>query len=645
MTGGESTTDDYPDFEEQLRSAVQVAELPSLLPAVAHLTGDHTILRDELRPGVHPTPLGLEPQGGLSNENQELGRTLAFRALRDWHRAGRPAAPDYRPEDMQALMEFVTGPVDADYLSLFLGQLGVDAKGPGWTLEDVRPDREFRVVVIGAGMSGLVAAHRLDEAGVPFTVLERNADVGGVWLENDYPGCQLDTSNFCYSYSFAQHAGWRYQYSRRDSILEYFRDFADTQSLRRHIRFRSEVSAATFDEEEGIWRLTVRDTADGSVNTIEAHAVISAVGQLNRPAFPTTPGRESFAGDSWHTARWNHDVDLSGKRVAVVGTGASAFQVVPEIAEKAEKVVLFQRTPPWIMPTPSYHAELAPGLRWLLREVPGYHRWFRFLQFWVGVEGRRRYALVHPAWDKPGSVSEDNYSLRCALEAYLEREFDDRPDLLAHVVPDYPPYAKRMLRDDGRWASTLKRDDVELVTEPITEITPQGLVTADGSSHEVDVIIYGTGFRASEFLVPMEVAGHGGARLHDVWGGEPRANMGITVPGFPNFFLLYGPNTNLVVNGSIVLFSEAEVDYVMACLRRLFEADARTIECRPEALESFYERVDAASAAMAFGVEGVHSWYKSSSGRVSQNWPLSTLEFWQRTRGPDPSEYVLDRAE
>ncbi|MEE2034253.1 MULTISPECIES: flavin-containing monooxygenase [Rhodococcus] len=634
---------DDPNFDEQLRSAVHVAELPSLLPAVAYLTGDHTLLREDLRPGVHPTPLGLEPQGGLSSEQQELGRTLAMRALRDWHRAGRPAAPDYRPEDLRVLMEFVTGPVDTDYLSLFLGQLGVDVNGPDWTLEDVRPDREFRVVVIGAGMSGLAAAHRLDEAGVPFTVLERNADVGGVWLENDYPGCQLDTSNFCYSYSFAQHAGWRYQYSRRDSILEYFRDFAEAQSLRHHIRFGSEVSAARFDEDARIWRLTVRDTADGSVSTIEAHAVISAVGQLNRPAFPATPGLESFTGDAWHTARWNHDVDLNGKRVAVVGTGASSFQVVPEIAEAAEAVVLFQRTPPWIMPTPNYHAELAPGLRWLLREIPGYHRWFRFLQFWVGVEGRRRYALVDPAWDKPGSVSEDNHALRCALEEYLEREFADRPDLLAHVVPDYPPYAKRMLRDDGRWASTLKRDDVELVTESITAITPQGLVTANGSHHEVDVIIYGTGFRASEFLVPMDVVGRGGANLHDVWGGEARANVGVTVPGFPNFFLLYGPNTNLVVNGSIVLFSEAEVDYVMACLRTLFDADARTIDCRPEALERFYERVDAASAAMAFGVEGVHSWYKSSSGRVSQNWPLSTLEFWQRTRGPDPSEYVLDR--
>lgn len=632
----------HPAFEDQLRSAVELADLPSLLPAVAHLTGDHSILRDELRPGVHPTPLGLEPQGGLSDESQRLGRRLVFLALSNWHQAGRPTAPGCRPEDLRPLMEFVTGPVDNDYLSLFLGQLGVDANGPGWKLDEVSGDREFRVVVIGAGMSGLAAAHRLGEAGVPFTVFERNADVGGVWLENDYPGCQLDTSNFCYSYSFAQQPGWRFQYSRRDSILEYFQNFAETQSLRRHIRFGSEITSATFDEDAAIWRLTVRNTADGSEETVEAHAVISAVGQLNRPALPDTPGRDSFQGDSWHTARWNHSVDLSGKQVIVVGTGASAFQVVPEIAESAGEVVLFQRTPPWIMPTPNYHAELAPELRWLLREIPGYHRWFRFLQFWVGVEGRRRYAVVDPAWDEPGSVSEDNHALRRELKAHLEREFADRPDLLAHAVPDYPPYAKRMLRDDGRWASTLKRDDVRLVTEPIAEITPQGLVTADGCHHGADVIIYATGFRASEFLVPMEVSGRGGARLHDVWDGEPRANVGVTVPGFPNFFLLYGPNTNLVVNGSIVLFSEAQIDYVMACLRTLLDADARTIDCRPEALERFYERVDAASGGMAFGVEGVRSWYKSSSGRVSQNWPLSTLEYWQRTRGPDPSDYLLD---
>ncbi|MDV7352744.1 NAD(P)/FAD-dependent oxidoreductase [Rhodococcus oxybenzonivorans] len=638
-----NTPDAHQDFEEQLRTAVQVAELPSLLPAVAYLTGDQTILRDELRPGVHPIPLGLEPQGGLSALAQDLGRTLAFEALRDWHGAGRPAAPAYAPEELRPLMEFVTGPVDTDYLSLFLGQLGFGDTDSAWTLEQVRSDRDFHVVVIGAGMSGLAAAHRLADAGVSFTVLERNDDVGGVWLENTYPGCQLDTSNFCYSYSFAQHAGWRYQYSRRDSILEYFQNFADQQSLRSHVRFRQTVERAQFDEGPGLWRLTVRDTTaePAKIEVIEAHAVISAVGQLNTPAYPSVPGLDSFDGDSWHTARWNHDVDLTGKRVAVIGTGASSFQVVPEIVDAAAEVVLFQRTPPWIMPTPNYHAELPAGLRWLLREVPGYHRWFRFLQFWVGVEGRRRYAVVDPQWDTPGSISRDNQALRQALEEHLSREFEDRPDLLPHVIPDYPPYAKRMLRDDGRWAATLKRDDVRVVIQPITGVVSRGIDTADGASHEVDVIIYGTGFRASEFLAPMEVVGRGGLRLHDFWGGEPRANVGVAVPNFPNLFLLYGPNTNLVVNGSIVLFSEAEVDYVMACLRTLLEADARTIDCKSEALDRFYERVDEASAAMAFGVDGVSSWYKSASGRVSQNWPLSTFEFWQRTRGPEPDEYVL----
>jgi 4-hydroxyacetophenone monooxygenase len=610
------------------------AELPSLLPAIAHLTGDLSVLRDELRPAVNATPLGMQPQGGLSPAAQERARTIAARAIEDWVGRGRPPASAADDDRLRRLMGFVTGPVAEDHLPLFRHQLGIVDESP----QALPRNGGVRVVVVGAGMSGLAAAHRLRQAGVPVLVLERNPDVGGVWWENSYPGCRLDTSNFSYSYSFAQQPTWPHQYSTRASVLDYFTRVADELDLRESIRFGTEVRSARFDERDRRWTLRTRAT-DGTTDTIEADAVITAVGQLNQPRYPDIPGRERFAGPSWHTARWNHQEDLTGRRVAVVGTGASSFQVVPEIAASVAELTLFQRTPPWIVPTPTYHSLLKPGLRWLFRHLPGYHRWFRFVQFWVNVEGRRPFAQVDPAFSGRGAVSGRNDSLRQALTAHLAQGYADRPDLLATAVPEYPPYAKRMLRDDGTWFRTLKRDNVCVVTEPIAEIVEDGIVTADGARHPVDVVIYGTGFRASDFLSSMRITGRGGVDLHEQWHGDARAHLGVTVPNFPNLFLLYGPNTNLVVNGSIVMFSEFEVDYVLACLAWLATSGHRTMEPRLEALRRYYRRVDAASERMAWGTPDAHSWYKNAAGRVSQNWPLSTLEFWRLTRAPVPQDY------
>jgi 4-hydroxyacetophenone monooxygenase len=635
---------------KDLEQALSDADLPSLLPALAHLTGDLSILREDLRPAVASTPLGLEPQGGLSPEAQDRARKIAAHALRSWTERGRPAPRTPSPGSLRRMMEFITGPVPDEYLPLLHHQLGLDpADGPtAWPQAAADHARPFNVVIIGAGMSGLAAAHHLRRAGIPFTIVERNDEVGGVWWENRYPGCRLDTSNYSYSYSFAQRPAWPHQYSTRESILEYFQGTATDLGLRDAIRFGTRVLSAAFDEEARRWNLRISDR-DGRAETLEADAVISAVGQLNEPAYPSIPGRDRFRGFSWHTARWNAEADLVGRRVAVIGTGASAFQVVPEIADRAAELLVFQRTPPWIMPTPSYRAPLRPGLRHLFEHVPHYHRWFRFLQFWINVEGRRQYCLVDPEWRGKGSVSARNHALRQALTGHLETEYADRPDLLAKAVPDYPPYAKRMLRDDGAWARTLKRGDVRLITDPITEITEQGIVTGhrphasggpeERTLHEVDAIIYGTGFQASDFLANMTVTGRDGVDLHRQWAGDPRAYAGITVPNFPNMFLLYGPNTNLVVNGSIVMFSELEVHYVLECLKTLLESPYQTMECRQEALDRFCARIDEANVRMAFGVPDVRSWYKNAAGRVTQNWPLSTLDFWRMTRRPEPGDY------
>jgi 4-hydroxyacetophenone monooxygenase len=629
--------------DDEIRAHLAEAEVPPLLPAIAYATGDLSLLRDDLRPD--PSMVAL-PQGGLTEEQMATARDLAAAALIRFRDAGSGAAPEPTDDVLLRIMSHAVGGAEmADYLPLLEEELsyrGEDRRAPGWHKADVAPDVDFRVVVIGAGMSGLLAAHRLAQAGVDFVILEKDGDVGGTWLENTYPGCRVDNPNHNYSYAFAQRHDWPLHYSTQDVLLDYFRHCADAFELRPHIRFATEVLSATWSEPDARWTVRVR-TGDGGEEALTAQAVVSAVGQLNRPRYPSEiDGYGSFAGPVFHSARWDHGVDLAGKRVAVIGTGASAVQFIPEIAPVAGELVVFQRTPPWLAPTPDYHDEVSPGLRWLYRHVPSYSEFNRFWIFWRMGDGALDGVRVDEAWEPKGqAVSLGNEFARMLFSAYMEAEFADRPDLLAAVLPTYPVGAKRILRDNGIWARTLKRDNVRLVTDDIARITPTGVVTADGEEHEVDVLIYGTGFTASAFLTPMRVTGRDGVDLHEHWGGDARAYLGVTVPGFPNLFCLYGPNTNIVVNGSIVYFSECGVRYILGCLSLLLGSGKRRLDVRKDVHDAFNERVDEQNRAMAWGWSDVNSWYKNERGRITQNWPFTLLEYWQRTREPDPDDFEL----
>jgi 4-hydroxyacetophenone monooxygenase len=628
------------ETEDEIRKFLEAAEVPPLLPALAYLTGDLSLLRDDLRP--EPLLIGM-PQGGLSEDQQAQVRALALDALLGFRDRGCRPAPLPTDDRLLLIMEFAVGGSGmAEYLPLLEEELafrGEDRRAPTWSKNDVAPDVPFHVVVIGAGMSGLLAAHRLKQAGVSFVVLEKDGDVGGTWLENTYPGCRVDNPNHNYSYSFAQRHDWPLHFSTQDVLLDYFRRCADVFGLRDHIRFRTEVLSATWSDDELGWTIRTR-SADDHEESIEANAVISAVGQLNRPSFPDIPGRDSFRGRAFHSARWDDSVDLRGARVAVIGTGASAVQFIPEIAEVVDELLVFQRTPPWFGETPDYHDAVAPGLRWLYSHVPSYSEWNRFWIFWKMGDGVLEGVRVDPAWEpKDASVSMANDFVRMMLTEYFNAQFAGRPDLLDAVLPTYPPGAKRLLRDNGVWANALTRGNVRLVTESIREITRDGLVTVDGEEHALDFIIYGTGFQASKFLMPMTVRGRGGIDLHEQWKGDARAYLGITIPGFPNLFCLYGPNTNIVINGSIVYFSECGVRYVLGCLGTLLIGNHAALEVRADVFEDFNERVDAENALMAWGCSDVNSWYKNEHGHVAQNWPFTLLEYWQRTRAPDPAEY------
>ena len=629
---------------EQIEQLIDAADLPSLLAALAHATGDPDLAPSDL--WLDPDR-ALEPEDGWDTAQLERSRALASAGLA---RLGTSEAGDGEgPDDalVPSLIDWLTGAdLDDGYRRMLAEELAVTGDlripepitAPGWPPASTS---EYPVAVIGAGMSGILAAHRLKQAGIDCVVLDKNRDVGGTWLENTYPGCRVDVFNHVYSYSGEQRPDWPEYHSSQPVLLDYFRDCTRRWGIRDRIRFGVRVVSLSWDESGRRWVIQL-ETGDGT-EEITAGAVVSAVGQLNQPLIPDLEGSGSFAGEQFHSSSWRHDIDWAGLRVAVIGTGASALQFIPHLAEAAGRVAVFQRTPPWLIPRPVYHEPLAGGLLRLFELMPGYAHWFRLRLFWCTHEGTVGALRRDPAWDGPldEAVSPRNHEARQLLTMYLEHQFGDRPDLLAKVVPDYPVGAKRVVLDNGIWARTLKRPNAELVSDPIARIEPDGVRTSDGRLHRADVIVYGTGFRASEFLMPMRVTGRGGADLHQTWNGDARAYNGVCVPGFPNLFCLYGPNTNIVVNGSIIYFAECGAHYVVECLRLLAERGAAAMDCRPDAYDRYAARMDEHNSQMAWGISPVNSWYKSPSGRVAQNWPLPLIDYWRQTRRPDPTDFEL----
>jgi 4-hydroxyacetophenone monooxygenase len=624
--------------DDTLRAHLASAEVPALLMTVAHLTGDLSILRDDCRPNGW---LFL-PQGGLSDEVQAQAREAALRVLVRLRDTGAPP-PRPTTELIRAITTWAMGADTEELVPLLSEEIalpGEDPKAPGWTLNDTA-DTGFRVAIVGAGMSGLLAGYRLSQAGVPFVIYEKNSEVGGTWFENTYPGCRVDVPSHLYSYSFAPKLDWPDHFCTRDELLTYFRDFAKESGLHDHIRFDTEVSAAEWDEQRSRWLLTVR--APEGEQRAEYTALVTAVGQLNRPSLPDVPGRESFAGPAFHSAAWDHSVALAGRRVGVIGTGASAFQLIPEIADTVAELRVFQRTPPWLRPTPHYHHPVSPSTRWLYEHVPYYAQWYRFWLFAPGLHGVLEGWIVDPDYPPTEqAISALNDQLRVTLTAAMEAQLTDAPELRADVLPRYPVGAKRVLRDNGSWISTLKRDDVRLVTDEISEITPGGVVTTDGAEHQLDVLVYATGFQASRFLLPMTVTGRGGVDLHEMWSGDARAYLGMTVPGFPNMFFLYGPNTNLSgQGGSIIYFSECAVTHLVGAIRMLLETGHRALEVREDVYEDYNVWVDEGNANRAWGWSKVSSWFINDKGRSAQNWPFTAHDFWKRTHEVDRSAYEV----
>jgi cation diffusion facilitator CzcD-associated flavoprotein CzcO len=485
-----------------------------------------------------------------------------------------------------------------------------------------------RVAVIGAGFSGLGMAVRLRQHGIEsFTIYEKAASLGGTWRDNTYPGAACDVPSHLYSFSFHNKRDWTRKFAEQPEILDYLDHLADEHGLRDRIRFATEVVSAEFDDETLTWRLRTTNVVDGTIDDVEVDVIVAGTGQLNRPHVPELPGLEDFEGVAFHSARWRHDHDLHGRDVAVIGNGASAIQFVPPVADQARSVTIFQRSTNYVAPKPD--RAFRRGERWVLANVAPLQRLYRWSIYW---RLEARFFLMR----------KDSRMGRWAQKKFAEglRPLVSDRVTEAVLIPDYPIGCKRILISND-WYPAITKASVRSVTSPVARIERDAVVTADGERHTVDTMIFGTGFEATRFLGPMAVWGSGGRKLDDVWADGAEAHLGITVAGFPNLFLLYGPNTNLGHN-SILVMVERQIEYVLRCLDAMADRRARAIDVDPRAMASYNERVQADLTRTVWAASCA-SWYKTATGRITQNWPSFTVVYWRDTWRPRLRDFAFRR--
>jgi 4-hydroxyacetophenone monooxygenase len=637
------TDEDYPpivDDDEAIARALQDVSVPTLMMSMVHMSGDMQWVRGPIRPG----PPGLNGvQGDLSDDDQAAIRAQALEVIRAYRDAGSSLPPQPSPAELREMMDVLVGaPILEDHAEMILEDVLQRHHDPGGPelASDPAARARFSVCVIGCGESGLLAGIRLARAGIPFTILEKNAGVGGTWFENRYPGARVDIANHFYSYSFEPRA-WPHYYAEGPEIRAYLEEVMEHHGVEPHVRWNCTVESATWDADAALWRVAYTDPAGQEV-TLDANAVICAVGQLNRPSIPELPGADTFAGPSFHSARWDPAVDLAGKDVAMIGAGASGFQIAPAIAGTVRSLSVFQRTAQWIAPNPLYYQPVGDGVAWALKYLPYYDRWYRTLVAYPVTDGARAATSIDPDWDGGNeSVSELNALGReFFLASYREHVHD--PELLAQLTPDYPCMGKRTLQDDGTWFRTLQRDDVELVRDQIDTITEHGVRTVDGVERPADVLIYATGFVVPRMIWPLAIFGRDGAKLDDVWGEAPAAYLGITVPQFPNLFVMYGPGTNAVNGTSLFFSSECWMRYILSGIDQLLARGARTMEPRQDVHDDYDQRTKEELRGMVWAHPSIrHSYYKNSKGELHTVQPWRVVDYWRWTHELDPADYVF----
>lgn len=627
--------------DETIDDAVQYADPMVLRGLLYQLTGDEELVGVRLASGRGGRGRSVQVVAEAADVKMIRAKAAAF--LRRYRDTGAGDIPPGPLDRLRASLGLAVGTeIPAAEMGMWTEQLALDpfARGLVWSeppsLEELR---KFSVIVIGAGLTGLNAAVQLSHAGIRFTVLEKNPAVGGTWYENRYPGARVDTGSRTYTHIFGADFPYPSPYCPQDENEKYLNWVADHFNVRKNIIFGTEVKSLVWDDESAVWHVTTEGT-EGE-QTWRANAVITAVGLLSQPNLPQIEGLETFRGRYFHTARWPSDLDIAGKRVAVVGSGCTGYQLAAELANEVDHLYLFQRSPSWVFDVPGYLAPYPPQINWLDRNFPYLTNFIRFTDSFMHHPAMVAASLaIDPDFDDPSAVSEINKRVRDQRIAFMRSKFGDRPDLMEKMLPDVPPFATRPVFVDRDYSiyDALLYDHVSLVTEPISTVTETGIAVKNGAEFSVDIIALATGFKANDYLWPMEVRGRGGARVEELWAKDgARAYLGTLLPGFPNFFMLYGPNTNYNVGILAVHLAEVVTRFALECIANLITEKRRAVEVTSDAYWKYNQVLDRSQASMVYMDRRVHTYYQNEFGRSATNGAIDARVLWEWLRDPrDP---------
>ena len=620
-----------------LKDGIANANIPALLMVLYQMTGEATWLQEPFAPGRSP---GLDDNdsGQLPDEVQTQIRTAAEEAIEAWL-AGKPLAIE-RPSNLrlaEMLSVAMTEHVPEEYGDIVAAGMGYDLEPTAGTA--IAADKT--AIVIGGGVSGICAGIELGKLGIDYTLFEKNEDFGGTWFENRYPGCGVDTPSLTYTFSCRPN-DWSMYFPLRDEIEGYLLDTAREFGLYDKARFRTHVEEARWNTATDQWDVTIT-TPDGKRETHSADYLFSAVGILNIPKFPQIDGLDEFAGEVYHTSRWPAEADLSGKRVAVIGNGASGMQVAPAIADEVSRMTIFARSKQWAAPFPQFRKKVPEGVRYLMQVVPLYRAWLEQRLSWTFNDRVHGTLFRDPEWEHPErAVNEINDAHRRVFTRYVEEQLQDRPELIERVLPEYPPFAKRMLLDNG-WFRTIKKPHVDLIPEHLAKVEGNTLSTSSGETVEADVIILATGFQTTNVLGSYDIVGREGQLLRDHWGEDnASAYLGTLVPGFPNFFILLGPNVGSGHGGSMIRNIENQMHFAGQVVQCAEAQEASTVEVKETAYTDYSRRIDDAHDRLVWTHPGTENWYRNSQGRVVAITPWRNDAFWRMTRSPDEADLQFD---
>lgn len=633
---------ELPRKKHDLASAIAEGDIRVLLMVLVHMTGDTRWLEPPYKPR-RDVRLIPDPDAGVPKEIQDEIRAAVLKLFENGE--PKPAISDPGNELMLRMMRATLGEnVTPEYAPLMREEMGFIPREIRWSKRP--PDDELamqRVLIVGAGVCAIALGMALGRLGIPYTIVEKNAEIGGTWYVNRYPGCGVDTPNHSYSFSFGKRNPWTRYFAQRQELHDYLLKVVREHDIRKNVRLNTELTSSRWDEGRKRWLSTLH--TQGGEETFESTVLVSAIGQLNDPAPARFRDDDTFKGQKVHSALWSDDIKLDGRHVAVIGTGATAMQLVPSIAGRVASVTVYQRTAQWARPVKGYSDPITEGAQWLLAHLPFYVQWYRFNMFWRYGDGLLPFLRKDPDWPHPErAVNKGNDRHREELTDFILSELKDRPDLVEKCLPTYPPYGKRILLDNN-WFRTLTRPNVELVTEPIDRFAPEGIVTADGKQRSHDIIVISTGFKVTEMAARLNISGRGGKNLREAWANDnPTAYLGLTVPDFPNLFVMLGPNSGPAHGGSVIFQSECQSRYITSCLVAMIEHGLAAIDVKPSAHDEYVRKVDAEHEQMIWTHPGMTTYYRNGQGRVFSAMPWRFVDYWQMTHDVDLEDYRQTKA-